>query len=99
MTGYANAPAEMRDELRSQNLSFTEIAKVVGERWQVIPPVEKDPFEKKASAAKEQYNTELARYKKTDNYEKYSKYLAEFKAKNAPPLAGTTFSAPRLSFW
>jgi hypothetical protein len=78
----------MREELRSQNLSFTEIAKVVGERWQVIPSEEKEPFEKQASSAKEQYNAELATYKKTGNFKTYTRYLADFKTKNAPPSAG-----------
>lgn len=70
-------------------MSFTEIAKTVGEKWQMLLPEEKEPFEKEAMALKETYFTEMARYKQTENYQEYGRYLADFKAKNAPPQLGT----------
>ena len=73
----------MREELKPENLSFADIAKRVGEMWQALPPDEKRIFEDRAGAAKEEYLAELARYKETDNYEKYAHYLADFKAKQS----------------
>jgi hypothetical protein len=49
----------------------------------------KEQFEMQALSAKEKYHAELATYKKTDLYVEYSKYLADFKAKNAA-AAGET---------
>jgi hypothetical protein len=74
----------VREALKGQNLSFTEIAKVVGERWQVLPPEARDVCERQANAAKEKYYTELAEYKKTPQYEAYQMYLEEFRAKHPP---------------
>lgn len=74
---------EIREELRPQNLSFTEIAKRVGESWQVLLAEEKELYESQASSAKEKYHEEMTEYKKNDEYKEYSKYLADFKIKNA----------------
>ena len=74
---------ELREELKPENLSFTAIAKRVGERWQDIPAEEKEPYESEASAAKEKYHAEMAEYKTTKSYREYQQYLAEFKAKHA----------------
>lgn len=75
--------SEIREELKPENLSFTTIAKRVGERWQDIPAEEKEPYESEASAAKEKYHAEMADYKTTKSYREYQQYLAEFKAKHA----------------
>lgn len=83
----ANRPSEVRDDLKSECLSFTEIAKRVGEMWQALGPNEREPFEAQAGAAKEEYLAELARYKQTSKYKEYTEYLADFKAKH-PYKAG-----------
>ncbi|KAK7741606.1 hypothetical protein SLS63_001163 [Diaporthe eres] len=74
---------KMREDLKGQNLTFTEIAKLVGENWQGLTQAEKEPYERDAQAAKEKYNRDLAEYKKTPDYKKYLQYLQEFKAKHA----------------
>lgn len=51
---------------------------------------EKDPYESQASLAKEKYHVAMAKYKKTDEYQDYTRYLADFKVKNASN-AGTPF--------
>jgi len=68
--------------LKPENLSFTTIAKKVGERWQDLPADEKEPHELEASSAKERYHSELADYKTTNSYREYQQYLVDFKAKN-----------------
>lgn len=79
----------MREDLKGRNLSFTEIAKLVGENWQNLTPAEKEPYESKAQAYKEKYHAELSEYKKTTQYQKYMQYLADFKAKHSLPTQGT----------
>lgn len=74
----------MREQLKGQDLSFTDMAKIVGERWQVLSADSREVYEKQASTAKERYNAALAEYKKTESYALYMEYLADFKAKNAP---------------
>ncbi|KAK5624615.1 hypothetical protein RRF57_000331 [Xylaria bambusicola] len=55
-TGTAAVSLQMREDLKGQNLTFTEIAKLVGENWQNLGRAEKEPFEKQANEAKEKYN-------------------------------------------
>jgi HMG (high mobility group) box len=73
----------MREDLKGKNLSFTEIAKLVGENWQNLSANEKEPYETQASKAKDRFNAELAEYKKTENHRTYAVYLTEFKEKQA----------------
>lgn len=75
----------IREEVRAQNLSFTDIAKLVGDRWQRLDANEKEPFESQANAAKERFKAELAQYQKTDAYKQYTQYIADFKAKHPGP--------------
>ncbi|CEJ95070.1 hypothetical protein VHEMI10573 [[Torrubiella] hemipterigena] len=82
-SAYVLFSNKMRDDLKSQNLTFTEIAKLVGENWQSLSPSERDVFERKANAAKDKYRRDMAEYKKTPQYRKYSQYLHEFKEKQA----------------
>lgn len=76
---FSNA---IREEIKGQDLSFTDIAKLVGQRWQSLSAAEREPFESKAASLKETFNQELAEYKKTEQYRDYSQYLADFKAKH-----------------
>ncbi|KAF9730436.1 hypothetical protein PMIN06_001289 [Paraphaeosphaeria minitans] len=84
-SAYVIFSNQVRETLKGQDLSFTEIAKIVGERWQVLPADSRDACERQANSAKEKYYAELADYKKTPEYEFYQKYLEEFKAKHAAP--------------
>ncbi len=80
--------AEMREDLKGRNLTFTEIAKLVGENWQNLTQPEKERFEAQAQAAKDRYHQELAAYKKTAEHRRYSQYLEEFRAKYASQPTG-----------
>lgn len=86
----------MREELKGRNLSFTEIAKLVGENWQNLATGEKEPFESQAQAIKDKYLSNLAGYKKTPEFRKYQAYLHEFRVKHASPSQGAypCLSAP-----
>ncbi|EHL02497.1 putative High mobility group protein 20A [Glarea lozoyensis 74030] len=87
-SAYVIFSNKMREELKGRNLSFTEIAKLVGENWQNLAPAEKEPYEQQAFSAKERYNGELAEYKKTAKYQEYAQYLVEFKARQANQQQG-----------
>ena len=78
----------MREDLKGHNLTFTEIAKLVGENWQSLPTAEKEAYESQANAAKEKYHRDLAEYKKTPEYKKYALYLQDFKEKQAKQTQG-----------
>lgn len=82
-SAYVLFSNKMRDDLKSQNLTFTEIAKLVGENWQSLAPAERDIYETQANTAKDKYRRDMAEYKKTPQYRKYSQYLHDFKEKQA----------------
>ncbi|KAH8675751.1 hypothetical protein BX600DRAFT_507961 [Xylariales sp. PMI_506] len=82
-SAYVLFSNKMREDLKGQNLSFTEIAKLVGENWQSLDRAEKDPYETQAQEAKERYNREISEYKKTDNYRRYTEYLHGFRKRQA----------------
>ncbi|KAF2098548.1 hypothetical protein NA57DRAFT_75788 [Rhizodiscina lignyota] len=87
-SAYVIFSNQVRETLKGQDLSFADIAKIVGERWQVLSPESREACDKQASAAKEKYYQQLAEYKKTPEYSQYQVYLAEFKAKHANPTGG-----------
>ncbi|KAJ9142107.1 High mobility group protein B3 [Pleurostoma richardsiae] len=82
-SAYVLFSNKMRDDLKGRNLTFTEIAKLVGEHWQSLTAAEKEVYETQAQTAKSKYNQQLAEYKKTPEHRKYAQYLQEFKAKHA----------------
>lgn len=82
----------MREDLKSQNLTFTEIAKLVGENWQNLAAPEKEAYETQANTAKEKYHRDLLEYKKTPEFRRYSQYLNEFKEKQARQNQGKPLS-------
>ncbi|KAI0401255.1 hypothetical protein F4802DRAFT_609535 [Xylaria palmicola] len=88
-SAYVLFSNKMREDLKGQNLTFTEIAKLVGENWQNLGRAEKEPFEKQANEAKERYNRDLGEYKKTGDCRKYNEYLREFRKRQAVQTQGT----------
>lgn len=68
-SGYVMFANVLREEIKEQNLSFADIAKVVGERWKQIGADEKFYWEDAAAKAKHEYLKQVAEYKKTANYE------------------------------
>ncbi|EGY18635.1 uncharacterized protein VDAG_09161 [Verticillium dahliae VdLs.17] len=80
-SAYVLFSNKMRDDLKGRNLTFTKIAKLVGEKWQSLSHIEKEPVETQALNAKEKYNQDLAEYKKTNEFKKYLHYLHDFKQK------------------
>ncbi|KAF2222058.1 high mobility group box domain-containing protein [Elsinoe ampelina] len=81
-SAYVIFSNRVRERLKDQDLSFTEIAKIVGEQWQDPDPEERAACERQAQAMKETYYAQLTEYKKTPDYHIYQTYLVEFKAKH-----------------
>lgn len=79
---------ELRESLKGQTLTFTEIAKLVGENWQSLTPSAREKFESQANAAKETYHREMSQYKKTEQYCAYLRYLEEFREKQGKSSQG-----------
>jgi len=84
-SAYVIFSNQVRIELKGHDLSFTEIAKLVGERWQVLDPAVREACEKQAASAKEKYYAQMSKYKKTQRYQDYQQYLTDFKVKHATP--------------
>ncbi|KAK9679202.1 hypothetical protein K7432_016367 [Basidiobolus ranarum] len=81
-SAYVMFSNKVRAELKDQNMSFTEIAKIVGDRWKSISREEKDQVEQSAAQAREGYYEALRSYKETNEYKEYQDYLAEFRRKS-----------------
>lgn len=81
--------------MKSESLSFTAIAKRAGNRWQDLPPKEKEPYESEATSGKEKYHGEMSEYKTTTSYREHQQYLTEFKAKNASNTGKLRLFVPR----
>lgn len=95
-SAYVIFSNRIREEIKDQNLSFTQIAKLVGDRWQKLDPKGKEPYESQANAAKERYNIQLSAYKKTDAFKDYTQYLADFKAKHGGGGGPSEQKKPKL---
>ncbi|KAF4555270.1 putative non-histone chromosomal protein 6B [Elsinoe fawcettii] len=86
-SAYVIFSNRIRERLEGQELSFTEIAKMVGEQWQDPDPEERAACERQAQSMKETYYAQLSEYKKTPEYLVYQAYLAEFKVKHGDKAA------------
>ena len=74
---------DVRRDLQVGEHSFTEIAKMVGERWQVLHVDAKENYEEMAARSKTRYNEEMIEYMKSAEYKNYQMYLKKWHAKQA----------------
>ncbi|KFY05402.1 hypothetical protein O988_00013 [Pseudogymnoascus sp. VKM F-3808] len=101
-SAYVIFSNKVREDLKGESLSFTEIAKLVGEKWQNLTPGERKPYEQQGFAAKETFRDELAGYKMTKCFNTYAEYLQEFHAKQLHTQESNrespkkTYKAPKL---
>ncbi|KAK9761947.1 hypothetical protein K7432_012757 [Basidiobolus ranarum] len=82
-SAYVMFSNKIRTEFKDQNMSFTDMAKVVGDRWKSLSPEEKDLVDQSAANAKQEYLEALESYKKTPEYQEYQEYLIDFRAKSS----------------
>lgn len=67
-SAYVMFSNDVRSELKQQNKSFTDLAKIIGDRWKNISPTEKEMYESNALKAREDYFKKLEEYHKTEEY-------------------------------
>lgn len=80
----------MRLVAANNEMTFTEIAKLVGRQWQALPTNVRESYKVRAEAGKKRYDTEVAEYVGTPEYHAYQRYVAGFQdqqAKEQVPLA------------
>lgn len=65
---------------KNHDMTFVEIAKIVGDRWKHLPNNQKQRYEKVAMKAKDDYLDALNAYRQTDEYKNYQTYLNNFKS-------------------
>lgn len=80
-SAYIMFSNDSRAELKNQNLSFAELAKIVGDQWKNLSHIEKQSYERRAMRAKDEYLAALEQYRQTPQYHRYQEYLNEFKSK------------------
>lgn len=77
-SAYVLFSKAVREDLKFQPLSFTKISKEVGERWQRLTPEEKHGWQLQSALPWQQYRTDLAKYRLSDDYQHYRQYLSKF---------------------
>ncbi|ORY87577.1 hypothetical protein BCR37DRAFT_1155 [Protomyces lactucae-debilis] len=78
-SAYVMFANQIREEQRQSKLTFTQIARLAGERWKNLGPAEKVKIEAAADALKQKYVAETNEYRKSVEYQLYQDYLSEFK--------------------
>ncbi|BFZ53235.1 hypothetical protein PYCC9005_000258 [Savitreella phatthalungensis] len=78
-SAYVLFSNQVREEKKGADCSFSELAKIVGERWKHMDRAEKNRHEHKAAEAKAVYDAAVASYRRTSAYQEYRRYLAKFK--------------------
>ncbi|KAI9851910.1 MAG: Non-histone chromosomal protein 6, partial [Thelocarpon superellum] len=69
LSAYMFFANEQRLNVRDENpgISFGQVGKVLGERWKALNEKQRQPYEAKAAADKERYETEKANYNAGDD--------------------------------
>ncbi|KAL9547864.1 hypothetical protein MBANPS3_005960 [Mucor bainieri] len=79
-SAYIMFSNDARAQLKGHNMTFVEIAKIVGDQWKNLGINQKQQYERTAMRAKDEYIDALNEYRKTNEYKEYQKYLTNFKA-------------------
>jgi hypothetical protein len=89
-TAYVVFANEYRKSL-TEDRSFTDIAKEVGQAWQTLSAEEKATREDEADKWRKQYREALRDYKSTENHRKYMEYLKHFQEDENKRIRGQNF--------
>ena len=79
-SAYVMFSNHMRDELKEQNLTFTEISRAVGSGWRALQHNEKEAWQGRAATQMTKYKGRLADYHRTESYQRHKKYVSTFKS-------------------
>ncbi|KUJ10832.1 uncharacterized protein LY89DRAFT_739818 [Mollisia scopiformis] len=77
-TAYQLFAREVRRQMQDDNMTFVELAKLVGARWAILSPDERNTF-LSASKAKLRFQDQLRLYTGTEEHLRYQQYLQGFK--------------------
>ena len=80
-----NFANHLRTDTAVSALSFVDVAKEVGKRWQDLSPQSKRRWESQAAQTGQEYEVQMDEYKKMDLYRKYQAYLENFERQQALP--------------
>jgi hypothetical protein len=84
-----NFADKLREDPVVSQLSFVDIAREVGRRWQDLPAQHKRGWESEAARAMQEFEAQMDEYKRTDNWRKYQKYLDHFRLQQAQAQSST----------
>lgn len=94
-SAYVIFANQTREAQKDANLSFTQLARLVGEQWKHLDPIQKEAIEAQAADVKRRYIAEVTMYKKSAEYEQYQAYLKEFKERVARDERPEKLEPPR----
>ncbi|POW17674.1 hypothetical protein PSTT_00519, partial [Puccinia striiformis] len=97
LSAYVMFSNTVREQLKGQQISFTEIARTVGERWKTLERSAKEAFEREASEQKDRWTKSMLAYKRTHEYEQHRRYLQQFKDVQQARSAAREAGPSRLS--
>ncbi|KAI9693530.1 MAG: hypothetical protein M1820_009182 [Bogoriella megaspora] len=80
-TAYVMFADHLRKDPEITTLSFIEISRQVGMRWQSMGREEKYLWDIQAAQAMQRYTREMEEYRKTDAFRDHQRYLEQFRAK------------------
>lgn len=86
-TAYVNFADTLRTDPQVSSLSFVDIAREVGRRWQALPPDHKHVWECQAARDMQEYEAQMDEYKTTENHRRYQNYLKAFHHNQPQPKA------------
>lgn len=67
-SAYVMFSNHARSKIKDQNLTFSDIAKIIGEQWKHLSSEEKQAYERPAMQAKDEYLVRLEQYRQTQEY-------------------------------
>lgn len=74
-SAYVMFSSDVRAEVKEHNLSFSELARVTGERWKTLPNYEKERYERSAIQKKDEYAIAKAEYEQTAEYRVMMRFI------------------------
>ncbi|KAF1848868.1 uncharacterized protein K460DRAFT_375638 [Cucurbitaria berberidis CBS 394.84] len=90
-TAYVNFADQLRTDPEVSQLTFVNIAREVGRRWQDLPAEQKRIWESNAARALQEFEAQMDEYRRTENWRKYQAYLHDFKTQQSQ----STFTGKR----
>ncbi|KAL9093981.1 MAG: hypothetical protein Q9165_003651 [Trypethelium subeluteriae] len=95
-TAYVMFADHLRTDPSVASLSFIEISRAVGMRWQALPREEKYLWDIRAARAMQFYTEAMQQYRRTDTFREHQRYLEEFRRKYeaSPSIEGCDPALP-----